>query len=357
MVLCSNKKEVAYEFLPFLKVYKDGSVERFLDSPFVPPSMEHSDSTINTDDDVVSSKDIRINSDVTARIYLPTSTTTKKISSNQKLPVLAYFHGGGFLMESAFSFLCHRYMNALVSQSKVMVISVEYRLAPENPLPIAYEDSWAALQWIASHSIAPKIGEINNDDVIEEKYEEQWVLKYADFDRVFVGGDSAGANIAHNLSLRASLEGFHGGIMKIHGVLLCHPYFLGSKPIGSESGSHGMNMLNHKTWEIAYPNAPNGFDNPLINPFSNEAPSLSGLQCSRLLVCVAEKDELRERGVRYYDAVKKNDEWKGKVELFEVEGEDHCFQVFNVDGDNAKMLIKRLALFLNSYQIQGTLVP
>lgn len=327
-MVCGNK-EVSSEFLPFLKVYKDGSVERFLDSPYVPPSLE--DSAIN-----VSSKDISINSDVSARIYLPTKLS---ITTTQKLPVLAYFHGGGFIIESAFSFLSHRYINDIVSQAKVIVITVEYRRAPENPLPAAYEDSWAALQWIASHSIAHQDGQ--NDP---EK--EPWLLRHADFDRVFVGGDSSGANIAHNLSLRAGHEGLHGG-MKIFGVLLSQPYFLGSKPIGSESNFDNNKNLLYKTWEIAYPNAPNGFDNPLINPFSNEAPSLSGLQCSRLLVCVAEKDELRERGVRYFNAVKKS-EWKGKIELFEVEGEDHCFHFFNPDCDNAKMMIKRLASFLNT---------
>nr|WRU92907.1 HID8 [Tabernanthe iboga] len=316
-----NTKEVSSELLPFLQVYKDGSVERFLDSPHVPPAVED----VATG---VSSKDITISPDVSARIYLPAD---KVPPANQRIPILVYFHGGGFCIESAFSSLSHRYINAVVSHAKVLVVSVEYRLAPEHPLPTAYEDSWAALQWIASQYV--------------EKTE-PWFANFANFDRVFIGGDSAGANIAHNLAMRASHDGLNGG-MKIYGVLLSQPYFLGSQPIGSEpSVDHDKGFL-YQTWKFVYPNAPGGFDNPLINPFTNEAPCLSWLGCSRLLVCVAEKDELRERGVRYFDAVKKSG-WRGKMELFEVEGEDHCFHIFNLESQNAKMLIKRLASFLTA---------
>lgn len=313
-MVCSNK-EVSSEFLPFLRVYKDGSVERFLDSPYVPPSTGYTGNN-------VSSKDITITGDISARIYIPNS------HNHQLLPVLLYFHGGGFCIESAFSFLSHRYITALVSQAKILVVSVEYRRAPENPLPAAYQDSWTALQWIDSQSV--------------EKTE-PWLSNHANFNRVFVGGDSAGANIAHNLAMKAMQNKIH-----LYGVLLSQPYFLGgSSERYSINDEDEKRLLLYRTWEFVYPNAPGGFDNPLINPFSGDAPSLSWLGGSRLLVCVAEKDELREKGVRYFDAVKKSG-WRGKMEFFEVEGEDHCFHIFNLDTKNAQILIKRLASFLNS---------
>nr|WRU92881.1 HID7 [Catharanthus roseus] len=312
-------KEVSSELLPFLQVYKDGSVERFLDSPFVPPCL-------NDKVTGVSSKDITISPDVTARIYLP-----QDYNYNKKFPLVVYFHGGGFCIDSAFSFLCHRYLNILVCRAKVIAISVEYRRAPENPLPIAYEDSWVALQWIAKQSIEKS---------------EPWFAHYANFDRCFLGGDSAGANIAHHLAIRAGREGMEGS-MKIYGVIMSHPYFLGTEPIGAESANVDRDRsIFYQTWKFVYPNAEGGFDNPLINPFSTEAPSLSRLGCSRLLVCVSEKDELRERGVKYFDEVKKSG-WRGKMELFEVEGEEHCFHIFNLESQNAKILIKRFASFLN----------
>ena len=66
------------------------------------------------------------------------------------MPILVYFHGCAFIVESAFSFDHHRYLNDLVSQGPIVAVLVEYRLAPEHSLPIAYEDSWAAFRWVAS---------------------------------------------------------------------------------------------------------------------------------------------------------------------------------------------------------------
>ncbi|KAH7842635.1 hypothetical protein Vadar_007578 [Vaccinium darrowii] len=93
--MASSTNSIASELLPILRVYKDGTVERFVGSPFVPPSPE--DPTTD-----VSSKDTTISPLVSARLYLP------KLSSpthQKNLPILVYFHGGGFCIESAFSFL------------------------------------------------------------------------------------------------------------------------------------------------------------------------------------------------------------------------------------------------------------
>lgn len=106
------------------------------------------------------------------------------------------------------------------------------------------------------------------------------------------------------------------------------------------------NALERLVWDFVYPSAPWGIDNLMINPVSGGgAPSLVGLGCSRMLVCVAGKDRLRERGVWYYEAVKKSG-WKGEVELFEVEEEDHAFHIYYIDSHNANVMIKRLASFL-----------
>ncbi|KAM1794466.1 hypothetical protein ACFX11_034939 [Malus domestica] len=75
--------------------------------------------------------------------YLPNSTTNSK----HKLPLLVYFHRGDFCVESVFSPLYHNYINSLDVMVNVVDVSVEYRLALEHPLPIAYEDSRTALKW------------------------------------------------------------------------------------------------------------------------------------------------------------------------------------------------------------------
>ncbi|KAK4587210.1 hypothetical protein RGQ29_024078 [Quercus rubra] len=284
--MASITKEVEKEFLPFNRMYEDGSVERLVGSHYVPPLP-------NDPETGVTSKDITISQDpsISARLNLPSLNQTHL----PKLPILVYFHGGGLCLESAFSFNHQRYLNSLVAQAQVVAVSVEYRLAPEHLLPIAYEDCWAALQWVALHSL--------NNGLNKEP--------------------CAGANIVHNIAMRVGVESLHGGV-KIFGAFLNHPLFWGSKPIGSE--------------------APGGIDNPMINPMSPGALSLAGLGCSRVLVAVAEKDELRDRGVSYYEELRKST-WEGEVELVQGDG-DHGFHILHFESENAKHLIKHLASFL-----------
>jgi acetyl esterase len=98
-----------------------------------------------------------------ARLYAP---------SHEKLPVLLYFHGGGFTIGSIASHdvLCRQ----LSHLAGCAVVSLDYRLAPEHPFPTATNDAWDALQWLATH--ADSLG-LNNQHLA-------------------VGGDSAGGTLA-----------------------------------------------------------------------------------------------------------------------------------------------------------------
>ncbi|CAA3018222.1 2-hydroxyisoflavanone dehydratase-like [Olea europaea subsp. europaea] len=320
--LSNTTKEVLHNLSPYLIEYTDGTIERFTVTQNVPPSAD--DPTTG-----VASKDIMVSSpEVKARLFLP-----KLKNSNQKLPVLVYYHGGGFIVESPYSLLSHCYMNILAAEAKALIISVEYRLGPELLLPIAYEDSWTALQWVASHVIA--------NACIEK---DEWVTKHGDFGKLYIGGDSAGGNIVHNIVLRAGVEPLPGDV-KILGSFLSCPYFWGSKPVGSQS-KEDLKGFAYKVWMCIYPSAPGGIDNPMINPFTEDSPSLSGLACSRLLVCLAEKDAFTPRGILYVETLKKTG-WNGEVKLVVVDGEDHCFHIFDPNTEKAKDLIKLLVSFIS----------
>ncbi|KAK2996153.1 hypothetical protein RJ639_029540 [Escallonia herrerae] len=67
-----------------------------------------------------------------------------------------------------------------------------------------------------------------------------------------------------------------------------------------------------------------------------------GLGCSRVLVSVAEKDLLRDRGRMYYEALGRSG-WMGVAEIHETEGADHGFHLYNLDSEKAKDLIRRQA--------------
>ncbi len=109
--------------------------------------------------------------EIPIRLYAPTSA--------RPLPVMLQFHGGGWVILNldTHQTICRN----LALAASCMVVSVDYRLAPEHRFPAAVEDCYAALQWVAAHA-----GEIG-----------------ADAARIGVMGDSAGGNLAAAVSLMA----------------------------------------------------------------------------------------------------------------------------------------------------------
>ncbi|XVE93343.1 hypothetical protein REPUB_Repub01dG0183600 [Reevesia pubescens] len=178
----------------------------------------------------------------------------------------------------------------------------------------SYEDSWAALKWVASHSSA--------------EGPEAWLKDYADFQRVFLVGDSAGGNIVHNMAVQAASEDLSG--VKLLGICLIQPFF------GRTDGHVD------KYWLFVCPTS--SFNDPRINPAVDSR--LSRLACSRVLIFLAEKDNLRERGMFYCETLKSSG-WGRELVIVETEGEDHAFQLFNPNSERALALMNRLVSFIN----------
>ncbi|TVU12077.1 hypothetical protein EJB05_45703, partial [Eragrostis curvula] len=211
----SDDDTVVFDFRPYVLVYKSGRVHRF-----------HGTGVASTD----------VADGVTARLYLPPKHRRKAKGGGRrrKLPVLLYFHGGAFVIESPFSPFYHAFLNILVSKAAAMAVSVHYRLAPEHPLPAAYDDAWAALQWTVSNCRSGP---------------DAWLAGHGDATRIFLAGDSSGANIAHNLAVRTGAEPALPGAA-VAGVALLNPYFWGSEPVGSEPGDRWMRDGLEKTWAL-----------------------------------------------------------------------------------------------------------
>ncbi|XP_027332743.1 probable carboxylesterase 2 [Abrus precatorius] len=313
------QQSVARHLPGLLRVFTDGRVERFIGNDFVPPSINPQAP--------VASKDITIHpqTNVSARLFLPQTTT-----NHRKLPLVIYVHGGAFCVSSPFTANHHNYVSALVAEAKVVAVSVKYRLAPDHPIPAAYEDSWAALEWVASHR--------------NKSGPEPWLNEHANFERVFLAGDSAGANIVHNLTMMAGNPNSELP-MDILGACLVHPFFWGSIPVGSEALNPDMKGMMDELWAFVFPSMAD-YDDPRINPVGEGAGSLEWVGCRRVLVCVAEKDVLRDRGWLYYNALSRSG-WMGVAEIEETEGVDHGFHLSGLGTQKTIDLIKSLALFFN----------
>ncbi|KAF8020473.1 hypothetical protein BT93_G1015 [Corymbia citriodora subsp. variegata] len=309
--------EVAYDLFPMARIYKDGRVERLMGTATVSPSLDE-----KTD---VRSKDVAISSDsaVSARLYIPNAA----ISSLHKLPILVYFHGGGFIVETAWSPLYHNYLNALVAEANIIAVSVDFRRAPENPLPAAYDDSWIALKWVASHFAG--------------NGPEEWLNSHANLKKVFMAGDSAGGNIVHNMGIRLGEEKLNG--IELPNAIMVHPYFWGNEPLPLETTDPKERSFAEGFWLATNPTT-TGCDDPLVNPATD--PRLSGLGFNRVLICVAKKDTLRQRNWHYKELLRESG-WGGVVEVMEAPGEDHVFHLFNPGCDNAAKMMKKLVSFIN----------
>ncbi|MGH7073253.1 MAG: alpha/beta hydrolase [Stellaceae bacterium] len=187
-------------------------------------------------------------------------------------PLTVYFHGGGFVIGDldGWDAPCRH----LCLASGGIVMSVDYRLAPEHKFPAPIDDSFAATRWAAEHA-----GEIG-----------------ADATRIAVAGDSAGGSLATLTAIRIRDEGGP----KLRAQLLNCPWvdFDMTRQSYRENGTGYFLEFETMQWFLNhYLNSPEDRNRPYVAPLKIE--SLSGLPPAYVLT--AQYDPLRDEGELYAD--------------------------------------------------------
>ncbi|KAJ4978811.1 hypothetical protein NE237_009591 [Protea cynaroides] len=303
-----------------LQVYSDGSIVRSHQPPF--------NIAVQEDGSVIW-KDVQFDPihDLHLRLYKPASA-----SSATKLPIFYYIHGGGFCIGSRTWPNCQNYCLRLASDLQAIVVSPDYRLAPENRLPAAIEDGFAAVRWLQAQALS------ENPDT--------WLSDVADFDRVFISGDSAGGNIAHHLAVGLGAGSPELAPVRVRGYVYLAAYFGGTTPVKSEVEARKEALLNmeisDRFWRLSLPIGETT-DHPLANPFGPATPSLEPVALDPILAVVGSYDILKDRIQDYSKRLK---EWGKKIEYDEFEAADHGFFALHPNTEAANKLMQDIKRFI-----------
>jgi acetyl esterase len=245
-------------------------------------------------------------SDIPIRLYTP-----RELKTGERLPVLIWFHGGGFVIGSleTHDSVCRM----LANRADCIVVSVDYRLAPEAKFPAAVEDCAAAMKWTALHAV--EFG--------------------GDANCMAVGGDSAGANLATVMAILAR-DAAHP---KLTFQLLIYPCVAPEPETPSHYKFKEGYILsrNSITWFYRhYLRSPKDVKDFRFAPLVCE--DLSGLPPS--LIIVAGYDPLRDEGIEY---ARKLIEAGNRVRLANYEGMVHGFFLMGGAVDAARRAVDESA--------------
>jgi acetyl esterase len=227
--------------------------------------------------------------------------------------ILVNYHGGGWVIGDLDT--ADGVCRSLCTAANCIVVSVDYRLAPEHPYPAAVEDAWSALKWVAEHT-----AELGGSG------------------RLGVSGESAGGNLAAVVAQRARDEG--GPELDLQ--LLAYPVVDHdfSRPSYQDNAqgylleTEGMVYF----WDQYCPDEARR-NEPSASPIRAE--SLGGLAAA--LVVTAEFDPLRDEGQAYAEAISAAG---GEAELICFDGLIHDFlataEVFQCSGAAFEQVVARL---------------
>ncbi|KAF7545156.1 hypothetical protein G7046_g9627 [Stylonectria norvegica] len=236
--------------------------------------------------------------------------------------LVARFHGGGWVVGGHCTE--HRENLIIAGKTNSVVVSVDYRMAPEFRFPYSVNDCFDALKWAKAN--ASSLG--------------------ADSEKIILAGGSAGGQLAAVVALMARDEGISGIVAQLLCFpVTCHPKFLptdGKYEFGSVQQNYNASIVNAVRLEWFLDEyMPTPTDDWRMSPLL--APSLKGLPPA--LVMVAGYDTLRDEGIAYAERLKADGV---ETELVTYQGMPHCFYGLSTHPKTVDYY-SRVAKFVGKY--------
>ncbi|KAJ4956921.1 hypothetical protein NE237_013704 [Protea cynaroides] len=304
----------------------DGTVTRIPHPKF--PEVPATGDSVDSD---VLSKDVPLNlaNNTFVRIYRP-----KKATKDSNLPLIFYYHGGGFILFSPASLPFNDLCVSTALEIPAVIVSVDYRLAPEHRLPAAYEDAVEAVLWVKNQALDHSNGE-------------PWLRDYVDFSKCFIMGCSAGGNMVYHTALRLSKLGSDQlQPLKISGLILNQPGFSGIQRTASELRLMNDPMAPLASMdlgkELSLPTGADGdheYNNPMLKGLSES--EIEAMKSQRWLVNFGGEDPLMDRQKEFLKMLEESG-----VKFVAQFDEKACHGSHLFDPEKALALLKALREFI-----------
>ncbi|KAM0909566.1 hypothetical protein ACQ4PT_014731 [Festuca glaucescens] len=259
-----------------------------------------------------------------ARLFHPVPAGGGPASS--PVPVVVFFHGGGFAYLSASSPAYDAACRRIARHCGAAVLSVDYRRAPEHRFPAAYDDAFAALRYL---------------DDPKKRLAADGNVPPLDVSRCFLAGDSAGANIAHHVARRYALsaESFAG--VRVRGLVAIQPFFGGQERTPSELRLDGAPIVSVSRCDWMWRAfLPPGADRTHEAAHAASPAAMAGIDSEAFppaVVVVGGYDPLQDWQRRYCELLRS----KGKeVQLLEYPEAIHAFYVFPEFAESKDLMLR-----------------
>ena len=260
------------------------------------------------------------NHEVPIRLYFPSEEAMSgEPVEGEKYPVLLFFHGGGWVTESVENY--DRVCSRMAQSTGHIVMSVEYRLAPEYRFPVPLEDCYAAAKALyTGHLVLP-----------------------ADPDRITIIGDSAGGNLAAAVCLKARDTGDSAPkkqILIYPAVSNCYTKKSPYKSVQENGQDYLLTAVKMEDYLKLYESSTEDRQNPYFAPIL--AKDLSHMP--ETLILTAEFDPLRDEGEEYGKRLKKANNY---VEIHRIPDALHGYFALGIRFLHVQESFEIMNCFLN----------